>query len=190
MDIKDETIMIGRLKENDDSAFRSLFEGYKRLVFHMAYRLTGNTHEAEDVVQEVFIKVYRGLKGFRQECSLKTWILKITINLCRNYHRRKKLFSFLSLSRGSQEDGEDPPFEMSTQEDPSETFFHRQRLDVLNKAMKRLPRRQREVFIMKHLEEMKIREIAEVLGCSEGAIKATLFKAIHRLLPIMKEMER
>jgi len=110
VDIKDETTMIGRLKQDDDSAFRSLFEEYKRLVFHMAYRLTGNTHEAEDVVQEVFIKVYRGIEGFREECSLKTWILKITINLCRNYHRRKKLFSFLSLSRGSQEDEEDPPF--------------------------------------------------------------------------------
>lgn len=190
VDTKDEIVMIGRLKENDDSAFRSLFEEYKRLVFHMAYRLTGNVHEAEDVVQEVFIKIHRGIKGFRQECSLKTWILKITINLCRNYYRRKRLFSFLSLSRGSQGDEEDPPFEISTQEDPSETVFHRQRLEILNKAMEGLPRRQREVFIMKHLEEMKIREIAEVLGCSEGAVKAHLFKAIHRLLPMMKEMER
>jgi len=190
MDIKDEIILIERLKQDDHSAFRSLYEEYKRLVFHMAYRLSGNVHEAEDVVQEVFFKIHKGIKGFRHESSLKTWIMKITINLCKNYHRRKKLFSFLSLSHGPQGDEEGSPFEIGTQDDPSETIFHRQRLEVLKKAMMGLPRRQREVFIMKHLEEMKIKEIAEVLDCSEGAVKAHLFKAIRRLLPIMKEMER
>lgn len=189
MDMKDEIVLVERLRRGDHSAFRSLFEEYKRLVFHMAYRLTGNVHEAEDVVQEVFLRIHNGIKGFRHEASLKTWILRIAINLCRNHHRRKTLFSFFSLSHGPQEDEEDSPFEISTQDDPSETIFQRQRLEALGKAMKGLPRRQREVFIMKHLEEMKIREIAEVLGCSEGAVKAHLFKAIQRLLPIMKEME-
>ncbi len=189
MDIKDEAIIIGRLKQDDDSAFRNLFEEYKRLVFHVAYRLTGNVHEAEDVVQEVFLKIHKGIKGFRHECSLKTWILKIAVNLCKNRYRRKKLFSFFSLSHGSQEDEEDSPFEICTQDDPTETIFQRQRLEVLRKAMMGLPRKQREVFIMKHLEEMKIKEIAEVLDCSEGTVKAHLFKAIQRLLPIMKEME-
>lgn len=188
MDIKDEIILIERLKQGDHPAFQSLFEKYKKIVFHMAYRLTGNLHEAEDIVQEVFFKVYKGIKGFRQESSLKTWILKITINLCRNYYRRKKLFSFFSLSHGPQGD-EEYPSEIGIQDDPSETIFHRQRLEVLRKAMMRLPRRQREVFVMKHLEEMKIKEIAEALDCSEGTVKAHLFKAIRRLLTIMKEME-
>lgn len=189
MDIKDEIILIERLKQGDHPAFQSLFEEYKKIVFHMAYRLTGNLHEAEDIVQEVFFKIYKGIQGFRHESSLKTWILKITINLCRNYHHRKKLFSLFSLSHGLRGDEEEYPFEMGTEDDPSETIFHRERLEVLRKAMKGLPRRQREIFVMKHLEEMKIKEIAEVLDCSEGAVKANLFKAIRRILTIMKEME-
>ncbi len=190
MNIKDESILIEKLKDGDHSAFHRLFEEYKKMVFHYAYDLTGNIQEAEDISQEVFVRVYNGIKGFRHESSLKTWVMKITLNLCRNYHRRRKIFSFFSLSQESQEDEDEYSFEIGVQDDPAEGIYQRQKLRILRKAIMKLPRKQREVFIMKHLKEMKIKEIAEVLESPEGTVKANLFKAIRNFQILIKEIER
>ncbi len=183
--------ILSRLKDGDSLAFEQVMNEYKRMVFHMAYEMTGDFHDAEDIAQEVFVRVFTGISGFREEASLKTWIMKITINLCRRHHRRKKLLSIFGFSSTERNDSrqesniKDIPIEY----DPYNEIQRKERMRRLREAIQRLPLRQREVFVMKHLKGMKIREIAQVLGCADGTVKANLFKAIDNLRNFCKEKE-
>ena len=148
------------------------------MVYRVAYQFAGNHHDAEDIAQEVFIKVYRSLERFRHEAQLSSWLYRIVMNACIDHRRRH-------LPAGAAPFGEEAEHKMLNA--PEETPGPEQRAyaselgAVLESAIADLPKGQRIVFVMRHHEGLKLCEIAEALGLAEGTVKRQLHAAVHRL---------
>ena len=175
----EEQLLIENVQRGGMAAFQELVEKYKQKVYYMALEMTGNHHDAEDLSQEVFMKVYVSIKDFRGDSKLSSWLYRIAMNLCIDKSRRKRL-KLVELDEKIQEK---PSPGMTP-----DAAIQSQAMQVqIQQALSKLPPRQRSIFVMRHYNEMMLREIAEVLEISEGTVKAQLFRAIQKL---QKELAR
>jgi RNA polymerase sigma-70 factor (ECF subfamily) len=170
--------LITRAAGGDASAFQKLVERHRSMVYRVAYQFAGNHHDAEDIAQEVFIKVYRSLDRFRQDAQLSSWMYRIVMNACIDHRRRH-------LSSGAAPFGEEAEQKMlNTPEEtpgPEARAYAGELGQVLETEVGRLPNGQRIVFVMRHHQGMKLCEIADALGLAEGTVKRQLHAAVHRL---------
>ncbi len=169
----EEQLLVESVQRGEGPAFRDLVERYKQKVYYLALDMTGNHHDAEDLSQEVFMKVFTSIKDFRGDSKLSSWMYRITVNTCIDKTRRKH-FQLVELHDEIQETS---PGKSNPQQDLEDRDV-KQRID---QALQKLPARQRCIFAMRHYNELMLREIAEILGISEGTVKAQLFRAIRRL---------
>jgi RNA polymerase sigma-70 factor (ECF subfamily) len=172
-----DTDLIFRAAGGDAAAFQALVERHRSMVYRVAYQFAGNHHDAEDIAQEVFIKVYRSLDKFRQDAQLSSWMYRIVMNACIDHRRRHS-------PAGSAPFGEEAEHRMLNT--PEETRSRRAGVAgelgaVLESAIAELPKGQRIVFVMRHHQGLKLCEIAEALGLAEGTVKRQLHAAVHRL---------
>ena len=144
--------LISRAVGGDPAAFQLLVEQHRSMVYRVAYQFAGNHYDAEDIAQDVFIKVYRSLPRFRQDAQFTSWIYRIAMNACID-HRPG----------------------------PETSAYAGELGEVLEAAIGRLPHGQRLVFVMRHYEGLKLGEIAAALGLAEGTVKRQLHAAVHRL---------
>ena len=160
------------------SAFQVLVERHRSMVYRVAYQFAGNHHDAEDIAQDVFIKVYRSLDRFRYDAQVTSWLYRIVMNACIDHRRR-------SAPAGWAPFTEDAELKMAnTPEDgpgPEDQAYGGQIGEVLTAEIARLPPGQRLVFTMRHHEGLKLSEIASALGLAEGTVKRQLHAAVHRL---------
>ena len=169
----EEQILIRNVQRGEMAAFQELVEKYKQKVFYMALDMTGNHHDAEDLSQEVFMKVFTAIKDFRGEAKLSSWLYRIAMNTCIDKTRRRHL---------KLVDIDEKVYEQATPgKNPEQLLQDRAAQDQIEQALQKLPPRQRSIFVMRHYNELMLREIAEALGISEGTVKAQLFRAIQRL---------
>jgi len=180
----DDTNLILQAQKGNESAFEELVYCYDRSVLSIALKYTRDEDDAKDLYQEVFIRVYRGLKNFRFESEFSTWIYRITTNVCLSYKSKSKENLRVSID----EDFNDEEREISpTQEliydgsSPEEITSEADIKDIVDEAVESLSPKQKMTFILKHYEGYKIREIAEMLNCKEGTVKKYLFDAIKNL---------
>src|SRR5690349_21591742 len=170
--------LVSRAAGGDSSAFQVLVERHRSMVYRVAYQFAGNHHDAEDIAQDVFIKVYRSLDRFRQDAQLTSWMYRIAMNACIDYRRRH-------APAGAAPFGEEAEQKMlNTPEDapdPEERAYAGELGEVLEAEVQRLPPGQRIVFIMRHHQGLKLGEIASALGLAEGTVKRQLHAAVHRL---------
>jgi RNA polymerase sigma-70 factor (ECF subfamily) len=170
--------LIAQAAAGDHAAFHLLVERHRAMVYRVAYQFAGNHHDAEDIAQEVFIKVYRSLGRFRQDAQLTSWIYRIVMNACIDYRRRHS-------PAGAAPFGEEAELKMlNTPEEapgPEERAYAGELGEVLESEIARLPPGQRVVFIMRHQQGLKLGEIADALGLAEGTVKRQLHAAVHRL---------
>ena len=170
--------LITRAASGDTAAFQSLVERHRSMVYRVAYQFAGNHHDAEDIAQEVFIKVYRSLDKFRQDAQLTSWLYRIVMNACIDHRRRQ-------LPAGAVPFGEEAEQKLlNTAEErpgPEERAYAGELGEVLESEISQLPHGQRIVFIMRHHQGLKLGEIADALGLAEGTVKRQLHAAIHRL---------
>lgn len=173
-----DTDLVARAAAGDGSAFRVLVERHRAMVYRIAYQFAGNHHDAEDIAQDVFLKVYRGLDRFRHDAQLTSWLYRIVMNVCIDHRRRQ-------LPAGWTPFTEDSELLMAnTPEDgpgPERQAYGGQIGQVLEEEIARLPPGQRLVFVMRHHEGLKLNEIAAALGLAEGTVKRQLHAAVHRL---------
>ena len=173
-----DTDLIARAAGGDPTAFQALVERHRSMVYRVAYQFAGNHYDAEDITQEVFIKVYRSLDKFRQDAQLTSWLYRIVMNACIDHQRR-------SRPAGSAPFGEEAQQRLlNTPEDrpgPEDHAYAGELGQVLEAEISRLPHGQRIVFIMRHHQGLKLGEIAENLGLAEGTVKRQLHAAVHRL---------
>ncbi|MFN3466943.1 MAG: RNA polymerase sigma factor [Candidatus Brocadiales bacterium] len=176
-----ESILIERIKEGDERAFEELVNRYKGMGFSLAYRFLGNPEDARDISQEAFARVYLYIKDFRGESTFKTWFFRIIINLCHRSisGRQRRAIQSLDLYMEKEMDPQ-------AQEDVEAEVKQKELKAAIEGAVMGLPVKQREVFIMKHMEGMKISEISEVLNCAEGTVKIHLFRAVRALQERLK----
>jgi RNA polymerase sigma-70 factor, ECF subfamily len=186
--LTDAQIML-RVKAGDDSAFEFLVQKYRRPMVSFMYRMAHNAAVAEDLAQEVFLRVYRSRQNYEASAKFTTWLYRIASNLAVNHARdtrHQRPENTVSLDEPDQDTGMtmDLPDSSMTAE---ETIVQRERLAAIRKRVEGLPERQKMALIMHKYQQMDYREIAEVLKLSESAIKSLLFRAYETLRVQLKE---
>ncbi len=176
--------LIHQVKQGNDNAFEQLVYRYDRTVLSIALKYTGNTDDAKDLYQEVFIRVYRGINNFQFRSEFSTWIYRIAVNVCLSYKSRSK--EYLKVSINEEDDDTDFTKDASEQlvyegSSPEEEAAGSELAEIVDAALETLSPRQKITFVLKHYEGYKIREIAEMLNCKEGTVKKYLFDAIKNL---------
>ena len=172
--------LVRRFKMGDESAFSYVVLKYKERLLRAAQSILGDENDAMDISQETFIKVYFNIKKFRGDSSLYTWMYRILYNLCISALRRKKIISFVSLDERENSKGY-----ISKLPDPGEEIERKEIRTAVNEALHELPLRQRTVFIMKQIDCLKHEEIADIIGITEGAVKASYFHAVKKLQKLL-----
>lgn len=170
--------LISRAAAGDAAAFQELVERHRSMVYRVAYQFAGNHHDAEDIAQDVFIKVYRSLDRFRQDAQLSSWMYRIVMNACIDHRRRQSPAGFAPFGAEAEQRLQNAPEEAPG---PEERAYAGELGQVLESEVGRLPHGQRIVFIMRHHQGLKLTEIAEALGLAEGTVKRQLHAAVHRL---------
>ena len=183
----DDTPLIARAQAGDLAAFDELVLRHQREVFAVALRMLGDQDEAKDVSQDVFVRAYQGIRSFRGEAKLSTWLVSITINLCRNQRRwwaRRRRFIVASLDEpvgtGRSGFGEEGALGHDVA-DPSPTpamaAERSERQQQLVALLLRLDEADREVIVLRDLQGHSYEEIAKMLGCRLGTVKSRLNRA-------------
>ena len=164
---------------SDSDSFRALVEEHSPMVFRLAHRMTGNVSDAEDVVQETFLKAHRSLGGFDERARFGTWIYRIAVNAAIDLIRRR---GRPTASRRTGDD--DPPIvETLASSDPlpDRLAMSGQIQRDVAAALTQLSPRERAAFVLRHMEGMPIERIAEVLKIGPNAVKQTVFRAVQKL---------
>jgi RNA polymerase sigma-70 factor (ECF subfamily) len=183
--IDGEGDLVERARQGDREAFSTLARGFERRVYSLALFYTRNPSDAEDLAQEVWLKVYRHLQSFRGESSFYTWLRQITVNTFLN-HRRAALRHTggdsqpLRLVEIEQVDYEDA-LRLSRSRNMEDDLHQKMMIERVAGALSELTPQQRLIFILKHNEGMTYEEISLALNCSTGTIKKSLFRAVQKL---------
>jgi RNA polymerase sigma-70 factor, ECF subfamily len=186
--ITDADVML-RVKTGDDSAFEYLVQKYRRPMVSFMYRMTHNAAVAEDLAQEVFLRVYRSRDNYEPSAKFTTWLYRIASNLAVNYARdtrHERAENTVSIDEPDENTGltVDVPDSSMTAED---SIVRRERMAAIRQKVQALPERQRIAVIMHKYQEMDYRQIAEVLKLSESATKSLLFRAYEALRVQLKD---
>ncbi len=174
---------VAQILAGDREAFGILVERHSRSIFRLAYRMTGNEHDAEDVVQETFLRAYRRLGQFESRSNFGTWLYRVTVNcaldLIRKKDRQEK--DLLQLSPEEAE-GSDPLASLPAPEPtPERLLLSAEVQRQVNSALAELSVRERAAFVLRHFEGKSIEEISRVLGLRTSAAKNTVFRAVKKL---------
>lgn len=176
-----EDELIRRAKEGDLEAFCGLTRAYERRVYALALHYCRRPEDAEDLSQEVWLKAFRSLGGFRRESSFHTWLCRITVNTFLNHKRsatltRDGVKTTLRLD-SLEELIEEPRGRGDAEEDIQQKVLAERVLSALGE----LTEQQRLIFLLKHREGLTCREVAETVGCSIGSVKKSLFRSLEKL---------
>ncbi|MEJ8802221.1 RNA polymerase sigma factor [Pontibacter sp. H249] len=164
--------------ESQNMAFNQLVRKYQQKIYWHIRKMVINHDDADDLTQEVFVKVWKNLGNFRQDAQLYTWIYRIATNECLTFLSNKKKRFFLPIH--------DVAAELSEKIDTSPGISGDEIQLKLQKALLRLPDKQRLVFNMKYYDEMKYEEISEILGTSVGALKTSYHLAVKKIEEFIK----
>jgi len=170
-------------KKGDTSAFGKLMLEYQNKIYRLARRMTDTDEDAEDVLQEAFIKAFKSLPGFKGKSKFSTWLYRITVNLALMKLRRKKIDAVsldepVATEEGSvQREIEDEAL------DPLDELIETESMGVLDEAINELPKNYRAVFVLRHVEGLSTEETAKIAGISIPAVKSRL----HRTRLLLKE---
>lgn len=177
-EVNNDFELIKSFLNGDESSFNRLAVKYQEKIYWHARRMTGNHLDADEIVQEVLIVLYNKLKTFEFKSSLYTWIYTITNTRSINYLKKKTLRNFFSL--------DDITNKKFDQKDVFDNLESKQKVDKIEKALQKLPVKQREVFIMRNFDELSYEEISQITGKSVGALKANHFHALNKIKEIVK----
>ena len=175
---------VARAREGDADAYRVLVERHGRALFRLAFRMTGNSQDAEDVVQESFLRAYRQLSKFDERASFGTWLYRIAANcsldLVRARNRRSEHQPLVTTDNSAP--AEDPVLSLPAPDpNPERMALSGEVRDRLAEAMNELSATERAAFVLRHFEGMRIEEVSRVLDCQPGAAKHSVFRAVQKL---------
>ena len=192
-----EKELIARFKEGHKDAFDEMVLLYSTRLYRVAFGLLGNHHDAEEVVQDAFIRAYKALPDFRGDASLKTWLHRITVNLARNkfhWNRRRGDGVNVSLSESTPsapDEGTEPlNVELPDMHLAPDRQLEKEELELnVIAGIRCLPEKLREAMVLRHLEDMSYETIAELLECKVGTVKSRLARGRELLRRILHELD-
>ena len=172
----DDQTLVAACLAGDRSAFDPIVDRYRRQVYNICFRFAGNHADASDLAQDTFIRAYRGLRGFKGQSALGTWLYRIAVNVC--------------LSRGASKSPREEALGVERLDDaiepPDRTLLREERAQRVRAAIARLPKKQRATLILRVYHDLRHDEIARVLGSSVGAAKANFFHALVNLKKLLQ----
>lgn len=187
---ENDEALVRAFQAGEDIAFDELVLRHKERVFNMCYRFFGDYEDANDSAQEIFMKVYIALKGFRGESSFSTWLYRITVNICRNKlksFRYRFKSSTVSISDVHEPEKGSRSLDIAdTSLSPADCFEKKQRDLLIQRAINTLPPPQKTVILLRHIEGLSYEEIAEVTGFTLGTVKSKIARARLRLRDELK----
>ncbi len=173
-EISDDEVLVGKFNQGDASVFERIVQQYTAEIAVLANRLLGWPGDVEDITQDIFLAAYLGLKKFRCDCSLKTWLFTITTNRCRSY-RYKRMLRLRFFSQAADKAASARGRAADKVSMDSETF------ERVRQAVTALPAKYREPIVLRYLQEVSTDEISRILGISENTLQVRLTRAKKRL---------
>jgi RNA polymerase sigma-70 factor (ECF subfamily) len=173
---------VAQAQAGDEASFRRLVDRHSRGVFQLAFRLTGSEPDADDVVQEAFLKAYRELKRFESRSSFRTWVHRITVNCAYDLLRQRPRHRGESLDvdpSGGQGGGIEPEAEATAW--PDRLAFGAEIQSRVRAALDLLTPTERTAFVLRHFEGRSLGEIGKALGLRTGATKHSIFRAVQKM---------
>ena len=181
MNTAEDNALIDRFLKGDEAGFELLVRKYQNRVVCIVYSLTGSNPHAEDIAQDVFIKVYQNLAGFEKKSAFSTWLYRITVNTTYNHLRSKRVHVSLDEIDAPE------PFEKVS----IDAIESKEKQRFVTKAIESLPFKYRMVVVLKDIEGLGYADIAKVLKCRIGTVESRLFRGRERLkkilTPLMEE---
>jgi len=175
---EEEAALIGRIQSGERELFYELIRPYERRVFVIAFTILRNEADAEDAVQDAFLKAFKYLAQFRFESRFSTWLIQVAINEARLRQRKSHLEIMRPIEDQMNEDGSYTPRDFTDwREIPSEALERKEIREKLIAALGSLAQKYREVFVLRDVEHMSIGDTAQALGISAGAVKTRLLRA-------------
>jgi RNA polymerase sigma-70 factor (ECF subfamily) len=179
----EEQALVDGLARGDRTAFREFVEQYKKKIYYLALDMVGNPVDAEDVSQEVFLKVYRSFATFKKDAKISSWLYRVTYNACVDHLRKKDLTpepvgdEALEARAGS-----DAPLSGSpAYQDPVRSAESEQLQARIARALENVSPQEKAVFLLRHYDQLMLKEIADALHLSLGSVKSYLFRAVRKL---------
>jgi len=176
--------LVERARDGDQEAFADLVRRYEVRVFNLARVSTRNDEDAEDLAQEIFVRVFRGLRSFRGDSAFRTWLYRIAVNATRTQAGRPGLFGWFRRAEPEETDGTDPLDTLQSADAVEESAAYR---DAIDHALGRLSPDLRMAVTLRDLEGLEYREIAEVLGVPMGTVMSRISRGREKLRPILAE---
>ena len=172
----EDPALVGAFLGGCREAFDVIVERHRRNVYQLCYRFVGNHEDASDLAQDVFLRAFKGLRNFKGDSSLGTWLYRVGVNACLNR---------VAVKRPPTEPIESVQRVDDSIEDPLETLMRDERAAVVRQAIQQLPPKQRATLTLRVYQELPHEEIARILGSSVGAVKANFFHALGNLRRLM-----
>jgi RNA polymerase sigma-70 factor, ECF subfamily len=184
---ENEKDLLSKSKKGDIEAFEKLIEGCQKKVFNIALRIIGNYDDACELSQEVFIRIFKSIKNFKEESSFSTWVYKITTNVCFDELRKQKNKNVISLDEKIIfKEGEAEYQLKDTALTPDAILEKKELEEVVAKAIATLSKEHRSVIVLRDIQGFCYEEIAQILKCPEGTVKSRINRARHELKELLK----
>ena len=177
--------LVSRSMGGDSESFNQLIKRWERPIYALAYRTIGCEDDARDVVQETFLRAFRGLSGFKGQAKFSSWLYRITLNLCRDWMRRQRRAPVIATPDGV--DLVELAGESAHVETADAAVGRRELSRLVARAMTALPEEQRAAIVLKEYHGLTFQEIADLLGCPLSTVKTRLYQG---LIVLRKELER
>jgi len=174
--------LIKKFLEGDESSFNQLVLKYRAKIYLLARRMTGNHLDADEVVQEVLMVLYKKMNTFEFKSSFYTWLYRITLTRSLNFIKRRSLKEFLPMNFLNNK--------INDNYDPLSEVENKEKILMLEKILQKIPSKQREVFILRNFEQLDYEEISKITGTSVGALKANYFHALNKVKELFKDYEK
>ena len=177
----DDHALVQACRAGTSGAFDVLVERHRRNVYQLCYRFVGNHEDASDLAQDVFIRAYRALDGFKGQSAVGTWLYRIAVNLCLNR---------VSVKAPATEPLQAREHADTRGESADATLLRSERAAEIRSAIARLPKKQRAAVVLRVYHDLPHDQIARILGSSVGAVKANFFHALGNLRRLLEDFDR
>lgn len=183
-----EASLIEQSKAGDIESFEQLIAAHQKRMFNIAYRMLGNLEDANDVTQEALVKAYRGIKNFSGKSSFSTWLYTIVNNACIDFIRKNRKTNIIYLDREYEtEDGSYKVELYSNDHRPEELLEKKEVQRLVHESIDKLSYEHKKIIILRDIQQLSYKEIAEILSCSEGTVKSRISRARNNLKIIIQE---
>jgi len=180
---REDQEIIQKCLEGEKEAFNELVTKYGRRVFNLSYRLVGNRETAEELAQDIFLRVYVKLASFRGDSSFYTWLYRVGINLWKSKYAGGRTFLGFSLSEGTRQLEDPSPL-------PQEQLIKKEEKEIVQEAINQLPSAYKVVIVLRDIEDKNYAEIAQILRLPKGTVKSRIARGRESLRNILLSLEK